>query len=173
MDELQEQGDLSKIDGITLEEFNKLSLVHDSIVMSITATITKSRDFLPVKTFFKYTALSTLPILSEIMDTVLDFIDIGATESHYLHLIMIKYVDMCSSLFGSIETANKYLEVLEKYRQVAELLELNLEGIKERFLAGIYSEWEMKELKGMVRALFSDSEKRRAVVDMIESSIQL
>ena len=74
------------------------------------------------------------------------------------------------ALVSRQRAVNEYVDGWQKYLELAELLELSLADITQRIATGVYyAAWKQEELKRLVCGLFSQSEKREAVLVLIRA----
>ncbi|KAJ3135206.1 Centromere/kinetochore protein zw10 [Physocladia obscura] len=107
---------------------------------------------------------------------ILEMVDIGEEESHWLNGILIQFDESCLRLVGGLKMMRELAGAsYSKFRKVTAMLVMNFAGIMELFRGGQFlgkneeggkeefglDEFSRDELVGLVRALFSDTPLRQ------------
>ncbi|KAJ1917581.1 Centromere/kinetochore protein zw10 [Tieghemiomyces parasiticus] len=145
------------------------------------------RPALPAHLFAVATGRTLLQaLLTYVVDEVLDLVDIGVDDSESLHAVL-GTLEAALQRFGTViaalrdrpkrglatdqeveaEALHRYVPSARKFRQVHDILQLNMAGIMARLEAGELADFNATELTNLVCALFADSPRRAANLEVI------
>lgn len=113
-------------------------------------------------------------IYEQIIAEIEKLVDIAEDESHKLNGLL-KRLESCRSFYSSeIESEAEvdalvrlYVPASQKFAELADLLELGLAKIMERYRAGRLKDFDAAELQKLIRALFADTPLRVGYLEEI------
>ncbi|KAL3894646.1 MAG: hypothetical protein SGCHY_005155, partial [Lobulomycetales sp.] len=177
-----EAGDIRAIDGISDQGFGRVEAVYQRVVFHTQHVLQTWMKVLPTRVYLRVSGIFYGRLLKDLNDEVIGLLDIGADESHKLHLLMEMLSASCERMFADAsldqhgrkhipparpvfpselksrnENVNAHVAGFQKYRELSELLELSLADISARLESGrYYLDFSKEEKSRMIRALFSD-----------------
>ena len=108
-------------------------------------------------------------VVGEMIRGVLALEDIAAADGKELHLILNLIIERAplSLLFGSEEDIPNYCTDWERLKELAMIMDASLQDIVDNWESGNDRHFTAVELRGLVKALFKNTERRAAALTKI------
>ena len=158
------------LDGVAIDAKSQLvrkgvqeSLLHIKNLSKVYAEV------LPVEIHHKAIGALMNVLVSEMIRGVVDLEDIAADDGKELHLILNLIVERAplSMSFGSEEDIPTYCNNWERLKELAVILDASLQDIVDNWLSGEGRHFTAVELRGLVKALFKNTERRATALAKI------
>ncbi|XP_028399895.1 centromere/kinetochore protein zw10 homolog [Dendronephthya gigantea] len=155
----------------------KVTLMEKSIRQVCYQVLKLSRvwkDILP-ENIYK-SALGTLLNISlnRFLEDILKLEDISSDDSHSLHNLMGIFVDKCPEAIQiPAEEMPETVKVWRKFLELRCIIDSSLQNIENRWSEGkgpLAQEFSCNEIRGLIRALFQNTDRRASVLGKIRPS---